>query len=573
MIQFHFWDYVLFISPFLVILGLLYKYRSKAKSTNEYFKAEGNLSWFVAGTAMVATTFAADTPLAVTEIIRSQGIVGNWLWWYMSIGGFVTVFFFAKLWKRSKATTDLELIYIRYSGKEAEFLRSFKAVVIGLILNLIILGWVNLAMLKILPVFFPLYSPEIILAFLLVFGVFYTAIAGLRGISYIDVFQFFLAWIGCFLFAYFALELPQIEGLDGLKSKLPQTQLEFFPSLDKEGLPFDHFIILISVIWWSSWYPGSEPGGGGYIAQRILSTKNEDAALKSSLWFVIAHYFVRPWPWIIVALVSVVLFPNLSESESGSGFLMVLQNGMPNGMKGLLLSAFLAAYLSTLATHLNWGASYLVNDLWKPILKNQKGDSYFLKLSYVLQIFTASFAFLLAVYGMDTVKGAWVFLLEASSGIGFVLIVRWFYWRFSAKTEILAFILSPFVYLIVLKCFNSIFPYTVLYTSLSTAIILIVYSYIFPSTNKDQLKEFYHLVKPPFYFWKGLFENEKIEIYNNHIGYSILGVVSGLLFVFSGLYLVQSILWDGGFIIPTILFTMFGLVGLGIAVKKITSNN
>ncbi|MBM9547283.1 Na+:solute symporter [Leptospira sp. 201903074] len=576
MIPFHFLDYLFFLFPFLVIILILLRFRSKQKSTKEYFQAEGSLSWFVAGTAMVATTFAADTPLAVTEIIRGQGIAGNWIWWYMSVGGFVTVFFFSKLWKRSGASTDLELIGLRYSGKEANFLRGFKAFVIGFLLNLVILGWVNLAMLKIIPVFFPLLTASHILIYLLLFGVFYTSIAGLRGISYIDVFQFFLAWIGCILFAYFAINLPVIGGLEGLKSKLDSSKILFFPNGSSGTLPWDHFLILLTVLWWSSWYPGSEPGGGGYIAQRILATKNEDAALKGSLWFVIAHYFVRPWPWILVALVSLLLYPNLSEAESGKGFLMVLQEGMPSGMMGLMLSAFLAAYLSTLATHLNWGASYLVNDLWKPILEKGKPDSYYLKVSYGIQILTAVCSFFLAVYGMETIKGAWVFLLEASSGIGFVLIARWFFWRISAWTEILAFVLSPLLYLLFSVYLKVEFPYSILYTSLTASVLLILSTYLLPNTERDVLVQFYETTKPPFFFWKGLFKkesNKKQTIYENRLGISLLGTLSGLSFVFGGLYTIQCLVWKEGYLLIGFPIFLLGLLGLYFSLHSLQNRS
>lgn len=572
MISFHTLDFLFFLFPFFIIILLLFRFRSKQNSTKEYFQAEGSLSWFVAGTAMVATTFAADTPLAVTEIIRAQGISGNWIWWYMAVGGFITVFFFSKLWKRSGASTDLELIGLRYSGKEAEFLRGFKAFVIGFLLNLVILGWVNLAMLKIIPVFFPNLTSSYILIYLLLFGVFYTSIAGLRGISYIDVFQFFLAWFGCILFAYYAVNLPMIGGLEGLKSKLSGNKIHFFPNGSEGGLPWDHFLILLTVLWWSSWYPGSEPGGGGYIAQRILATKNENAALKGSLWFVVAHYFVRPWPWILVALVSIVLYPNLSEVESGKGFLMVLQEGMPKGMMGLMLSAFLAAYLSTLATHLNWGASYLVNDLWKPILQKGKSDSYYLKISYTIQILTAVCSYFLAVYGMETIKGAWVFLLEASSGIGFILIARWFFWRISAWTEILAFILSPIFYLVFSVYLEIGFPYSILYTAISSAILLILSTFVLPQTDRNILFQFYDRTKPPYFFWKGLYKNEtnqKQTIYHNKLLVSFFGTFSGLFFVFGGLYTVQCLLWSEGLLFLGMPIFLFGLAGLYFSIQSL----
>ncbi|MDZ4726774.1 MAG: sodium:solute symporter family protein [Leptospira sp.] len=577
MIDFSYLDYIFFFLPFIIIFCILYFSQSKNKqSLTAYFQAEGKLSWFVAGTAMVATTFAADTPLAVTEIVRSNGISGNWLWWYMAIGGLVTVFFFAKLWKRSGATTDLQFIDIRYSGKEAQFLRSFKSILIGGILNLIILGWVNLAMLKIIQVFFPNYSDIQILLFLLVAGIIYTAIGGLRGISNIDVFQFFLAWGGCIVYAYCIINLPQIGGLDGLVTKIPKESLNFYPNFSNEkGLPYDHFIIMLTVIWWSSWYPGSEPGGGGYIAQRILSTKDEAAAMKSSLWFVLAHYFLRPWPWILVALSSLIVFPNLTEGESGKGFLLFLNEGLPIGIKGIILSAFLAAYLSTLATHLNWGASYIVFDFWKPTLQKLKSDSYYLKISYLVQLVTGISSLLIAVYGMETVKGAWVFLLEASSGIGFVLIARWFYWRISATTEILAIILSPLCYVIYAIVLEMKFPYTILATSLTCTIILIISTFIFPPSNKGVLIEFYNKVKPPHFFWKGLFDSQNIpmEKFNNQLVVSLFGVIFGFSLIISGLESIQGLLWNTKILFYSLPIMAVSLFFLGYCVRKKLNKN
>jgi SSS family solute:Na+ symporter len=572
MIYFSSLDYFFFLFPFLVIISILFFSRSKGSQTlSSYFQAEGKLGWFVAGTAMVATTFAADTPLAVTEIVRANGVSGNWLWWYMAIGGLVTVFFFAKLWKRSGATTDLELIHIRYSGKEAEILRSFKALLIGGILNLIILGWVNLAMLKIIQVFFPQYSDVLILFSLLILGIIYTSLGGLKGISLVDVFQFFLAWGGCLLYAFFVISLPSIGGVEGLVSKIPKETLDFYPSFSRPtGLPFDHFLIMLTVIWWSSWYPGSEPGGGGYIAQRILATKDEKTAIKSSLWFVLAHYFLRPWPWIIVALSSLIVFPQLTEGESGKGFLLFLNEGLPIGVKGLLLSAFLAAYLSTLATHLNWGASYLVVDFWKPVLQRTKTDRYYLTVSYILQFLTGIGSLFLAVYGMETVKGAWVFLLEASSGIGFVLIARWFYWRISAYTEILSIILSPVCYVLYSLILKITFPYSVLATSFTCVILVILSTFLLPTSEPALLKEFYHRVRPPHFFWSGLFKGDQSVMprFNNSLGYSFVGVISGFILIVSGLQSIEALLWNQGVLIYSIPVFASSILTLAFSIKK-----
>ncbi len=572
MIAFSILDHVLFFLPFLVIFSILYLNRNQeARTLAGYFQAEGKLGWFVAGTAMVATTFAADTPLAVTEIVRSKGISGNWLWWYMAIGGLVTVFFFSKLWKRSGAKTDLELIAIRYSGKEASVLRSFKAVIIGGVLNIIILGWVNLAMLKIIQVFFPEYSEILILLILILIGIIYTSFGGLKGISFIDVFQFFLAWGGCVVYAYFILGLPGIGGVSGLVEKIAPEKVNFYPSFSSSiGLPVDHFIIMLTVIWWSSWYPGAEPGGGGYIAQRILATENEDSAIKSSLWFVLAHYFLRPWPWILVALASLVAFPDLTDKESGKGFLLFLNEGLPIGLKGLILSAFLAAYLSTLATHLNWGASYLVFDFWKPVLQKAKTDRYYLNVTYALQFLTGAASLLLAVYGMETVKGAWVFLLESSSGIGFVLIARWFYWRISAYTEIMALILSPVCYILFAIILKLEFPYTILANSLTCTGLLIISTFILPTSNLAMIKEFYFKVRPPHFFWKGLFEGDSksFKVFPNGLYHSFLGVISGFFLIVSGLQSIQGLLWETKILYVSIPILLTSVLLLRFSLKK-----
>ncbi|GBF49116.1 sodium/proline symporter [Leptospira ryugenii] len=572
MISFHLLDLVLFFLPFIIIFIILKISQEKQNKTlKEYFQAEGSMTWFVSGTAMVATTFAADTPLAVTEIVRSDGISGNWLWWYMSLSGLVTVFFFSRLWKRSGAMTDLELIHIRYSGSEANVLRGFKAIFIGGILNLIILGWVNLAMLKIIQVFFPVLPDWQILTGIMVLGIVYTAIGGLRGISYIDVFQFFLAWFGCILYAYFVLDVKEIGGIQSLVQNLKPEQLYFFPSFGSSGsLPLSHFIIMLTVIWWSSWYPGSEPGGGGYIAQRILATKDEKAAVKSSLWFVLAHYFLRPWPWILVALASLIAFPNLTAEESGKGFLLFLQLGLPPGIKGLLLSAFLAAYLSTVATHLNWGASYLVSDFWKPFVKPKKEDQYYLKVSYLVQTITGALSILLAIFGLETIKGAWVFLLEASSGIGFILIARWYYWKITAKTEILAIILSPVLYIIASRVLGLIFPYTVVFTSFLSIFILLFSTWIFPPTDLLRLKSFYETTKPPHYFWRGLYKRleEKQPEFSSNLLFSFLGVFSGFSVILIGLLLIKAMLWDREMILSYAVGFAFGSTFLVYSIRK-----
>ncbi len=569
-------DWFFFISPLAFVFFFLLKSKAQNTSLKSYFQAEGKMGWFVSGTAMVATTFAADTPLAVTEIVRKDGISGNWIWWSLALGGLSTVFLFAPLWRRSGATTDLELIQLRYSGKLSVFLRGFKAVFIGYFLNTIVLGWVNLAMFKILQVFFPGLPAEFLLLCLIGLGVIYTSIAGLSGISKIDVFQFFLAWGGCIVYAIFLILGTEIGGFAGLKESLASDKLNFFPSIGSND-EIAKFSILIFVVWWSSWYPGSEPGGGGYIAQRILATKDEKNAILASLWFVFSHYFLRPWPWILVALSSLILFPNLTEIDSGKGFLLPLfSDNVVFGLKGLLLSSFLAAYLSTLATHLNWGASYLIFDLGKGILLPDKQDVFFLRMSWIVQALTAFSSFLLAIYGMETVKGAWEFLLSASSGIGFVLIGRWFYWRLSASSEVLSFVVSPLFYLFYGLYLEIPFPYVIPCISFSSIVAVLIGSFYLPETKKEVLLAFYHRAKPPAFFWKGFFLKNNIEQieYDNQIALSSVCILNGVALLFSGLYSIGILLDLVPFsTIPVLLFIISILIFVIVLPKRIKNLN
>ncbi len=366
-------DWVLIALYFFVSISIaLIMSKRAGKSTGDFFLSGRKLPWYIAGTSMVATTFAADTPLAVTELVAQNGIAGNWLWWNMIIGGMLTVFFFARLWRRAEIMTDCEFVSIRYAGKPAAFLRGFRAVYIGIFMNVIVIAWVNLAMVKILTVTFPdltffglkeisfigftFDSYLLTVGCLMLFVALYSALSGLWGVSIADAFQFVMAMTGCIVLAIYALGSPQIGGIAGLKEQLPEWVFKFTPELGgtasagpstagilKMGLLT--FVTYLGVQWWASWYPGAEPGGGGYVAQRIMSAKNEKHSLLATLWFNIAHYALRPWPWIIVAMCSLVMYPQLSADQKGQGFVMVIAECLPPGLIGLLLAAFLAAYM------------------------------------------------------------------------------------------------------------------------------------------------------------------------------------------------------------------------------------
>jgi len=553
------WDYLAFSLP--IFFGFIYLFRNRETNPTiqKYFQSEGKLNWFVAGTAMVATTFAADTPLAVTELVREKGVSGNWIWWSLAIGGLVTVFFFAPLWRRSGAKTDLELLTLRYSGKGMTFLRGFKAIGLGFVINCIVLGWVHLAMAKILSVFFPGTHVIWMLCLAVLIGFLYTSIAGLTGISKIDVFQFFLAWGGCLFYAI--LVVGSFGGLSAISSRIPLERLNFFPDFSRTE-EFWSAMILITFVWWSSWYPGSEPGGGGYIAQRILATPNEKNALLSSLWFVFLHYFVRPWPWILVALVALVLYPNLTAEESGKAFLYPLVD-LGYGIKGLLFIAFISAYLSTLATHLNWGASYLVLDLFKGILIPGRSDKFYFSLSYASQLITAVVSTILALYGMDTIKGAWEFLISASSGLGFVLMARWFYWRISAWSELLSLVLSPLIYFVLRDFFS--FPWIVPFVSVSTAFLILVLTPFFPQTEQKVLDDFFQKVRPPSLFWKGYGPSRPFGFW-----ISTYCVLAGIVFLFSGLGFVGSLLgFYNSIFLTGFIFGVSGILLYFLTIQKL----
>ncbi|MEM6524854.1 MAG: sodium:solute symporter family protein [Bacteroidota bacterium] len=445
-------DYLIIASFFLASLGIGLRFRKQAgKDLASFFLGGRNLPWYIAGISMVATTFAADTPLAVTELVAQNGIAGNWLWWNMLAGGMLTTFFFARYWRRARVLTDIELIELRYSGQAASFLRGFRALYFGIFMNVLVIGWVNIALMSLLQVFFNIPEDQVLWyvggAMLLV--VVYSALSGLLGVVFTDVIQFVIAMVGSIILAVIVLNSDKIGGIDGLKENLPQGTLNFFPGIGDSGssgtlaLGIGSFLAFVGVQWWASWYPGNEPGGGGYIAQRMMSTKSEKDAIYSTLFFQIAHYCIRPWPWIIVALCAVVLYPELSVADSKLGYVMAMKEFLPTGLKGLLLVAFFAAYMSTISTQLNWGTSYLINDFYKRFI-NQKANQKKLVSASRIGTLVLMVVALGATSLMETVSGVWAFLIECGAGLGLVLILRWYWWRINAWSEIVATI-APFV--------------------------------------------------------------------------------------------------------------------------------
>jgi solute:Na+ symporter, SSS family len=502
-------DWIIIVVYFIVslVIGLWYS-KTAGKGISEFFLGGRNLTWWVAGVSMVATTFAADTPLAVTELVTQNGIAGNWLWWNMLLGGMLTVFFFAKLWRRADILTDVEFIEIRYSGKEAAFLRGFRALYLGLFMNSLIIGWVNIALVSILQVFFNIPQEQALfyVAGAMFVTVFYSSLSGLLGVAVTDFVQFIIAMSGCIYLAVVVVNSEKIGGIDGLKEKLNTLSpgsLEFFPHVGQASsgdlaqtltLSVGAFFAFTTIQWWASWYPGAEPGGGGYIAQRMMSTKNERHAILSTLFFQIAHYCLRPWPWILVGLCAIILYPELSAEDKKLGYVFAMKEFLPPGMRGFLLVAFLAAYMSTIATQLNWGASYLVNDFYKRFVKPASSEKHLVLISRLVTLLMMVIA-LYATSRITSISGVWQFIMECGAGLGLVLILRWYWWRVNAWSEIIATI-APFVAYGTCKYLGIEYPQSFFITVGFTTITWIAGTFATAPTNMEKLKSFYSKIRP-----------------------------------------------------------------------------
>src|SRR5574337_352408 len=417
-------------------VGLAFTRRA-GQSAEEYFLSGRQISWWLAGTSMVATTFAADTPLAVTGLTVKHGIAGNWLWWSFVMSGMLTVFFYARLWRRAEVMTDAEFTEIRYAGRPAAFLRAFRAVYLAVPINCIIIGWVTHAMATILGLTLGVGKWEATAALFAITAL-YSTLSGLWGVLITDFVQFILAMAGSVALAVFAVK--QVGGLSGLLSGLDArfpdgAPVALLPDLHSAWMPALTFFVYVAVNWWASWYPGAEPGGGGYIAQRILSTRNERHAFLAALWFNLAHYALRPWPWILVALVSMLLYPGLQNPEEG--YVRVMVDHLPPLWRGFLLAAFFAAYMSTISTHLNWGASYLVNDVYRRFWRPDAPARHYARVGRLATLGIMVIAGVITYY-LKSVEGAWKFLLAIGAGTGLVYLLRWYWWRINAWSEVAA---------------------------------------------------------------------------------------------------------------------------------------
>jgi len=512
-------DYLIIAVFLLLTLFIAFRNRKfSQKDTANFFLGGRNQTWWLAGISMVATTFAADTPLAFTEIVAENGISGSWIVWNMLIGGMLTAVFFAGWWRKSDVSTDNELIELRYSGKPATFLRGFKAIYLGIFINVLIIGWVNVAMISIFQVLFDMSwkSAFVLTLITMIFTAIYTAIGGLKSVIITDSIQFIIAMAACIILAYLVINSEIIGGIEKLKYALPKESIQFLPKIGIDGLQGSVYGLSLGALfarigmqWWASYYPGAEPGGGGYIAQRILSTKSEKDAVKSVVLFQILNYCIRPWPWIIVALSTIVLYPNLTIETHRFGYLYAVNTFMPTGLKGLMFVAFLAAYMSTISSQLNWGASYLVSDIYKRFIAktpNSKKEIQVSMFSTLLIMFLGAFITTL----INSISGVWSFVIECGAGMGMVSILRWFWWRINAKVEIVASIV-PFVVYAILKLIPIIspnetmaqwliFPNSYFLIVLITTISWLITLYLTKPESKKTLDTFFEKIEP-LGFW------------------------------------------------------------------------
>jgi Na+/proline symporter len=423
------------------VFALIYTRRA-SESLDEYFVSGRQLPWWLAGTSMVATTFAADTPLVVSGLVAKYGVAGNWLWWNGAMSGILTVFLFARLWRRAGVLTDLEFAELRYGGRPAAVLRGFRALYLALPINLIIMGWVTRAMVTILQIALDINAWT---AALLLFGVTatYTISSGLWGVVVTDTFQFVVKMFGVIVLAVVAVD--SVGGIDEMVRRSSEhfgsydAAFGVLPPAGSAWLPVSTLIVFLSVQWWATWYPGAEPGGGGYVAQRILAAKDERHGLLATLWFQIAHYALRPWPWILVGFVALIRYPGLANPEEG--YVRVMVDVLPSPMKGLLLATFAAAYMSTVGTHLNWGASYLVNDVYLRFVNPNAGRRSQVIASRVATV-TLMLLSLVVMALLESVEQGWKILIGLGAGTGLVYILRWYWWRINAWSEISAMIAS-----------------------------------------------------------------------------------------------------------------------------------
>ena len=570
------------VSLIVCFFPALFFGRRAGKSTSEFFASGRAVPWWLAGLSMVATTFSSDTPNLVTDIVRRNGVAGNWVWWAFVLTGVATVFFYARLWRRSGVMTDLEFYEIRYSGKAASFVRGFRSVYLGLFFNCMIMATVNLAACKIAGILFGLSKFQTLAAVGLLNVVFATH-SGLWGVLVIDMVQFFIKMTAVIAAAYFAVNLPQVGGLSGMVEKLSAIKgpgglnyLNILPDFTNNwDMAVAVFVMPIAVQWWAVWYPGAEPGGGSYIAQRMLASKSEKDALGAVLFFNVAHYVLRPWPWIITALCSIIIYPQLSDIQAAFPNLdphllghdiafPAMLKFLPVGFIGLMVGGLIAANSSTILTHLNWGASYLVHDFYRRFIRKDATEKHYVfagRIGTVILFVCASSL----VFVLDTAKDAFDVILQVGAGTGLLYLVRWFWWRVNAWCEIAAMVSSFTVSIVILiLARNDIHMSThvaLLVTIAFTTACWILTAFLAPETDRKTLVEFYKKARPFGPGWKKVREEagiseQEAKATGQNIPMALLGWVAGCTTIWSALFTVGNFLY-GRMTFAIILFGVF----------------
>jgi Na+/proline symporter len=539
------------------------------KNTSEFFVSGRSVPWWLAGLSMVATTFSSDTPNLGTDIVRRNGVAGNWVWWAFVLTGMATVFFYAQLWRRSGVMTDLEFYELRYSGKAASFVRGFRSVYLGLFFNCMIMATVNLAACKIAGILFGLPRWQTLLLVGLL-NVAFATHSGLWGVLVIDMIQFFIKMTAVIAAAYFAVNLPEVGGLSGMVDKLSRLEgpgglnyLSILPDFTNNwDLAVAVFIMPIAVQWWAVWYPGAEPGGGSYIAQRMLASKSERDSLGAVLFFNIAHYVLRPWPWILVGLCSLIVYPNLSDIQAAFPHLdpslvghdtayPAMLKFLPVGFIGLMVGGLIAANSSTILTHLNWGASYLVHDFYRRFWRKNETEKHYVMAGR----FVTVLLFICAagmVYLLDTAKSAFDLILQVGAGTGLLYLVRWFWWRVNAWCEVVAMISSfgiSLLFLVLHRTGAGISTHKALLTTVAvTTVCWVLTAFLGPETDRRTLIDFYRKTRPFGPGWKAIREEagisiEEAQATHQNIPLGLLGWVAGCTVIWSSLFTVGNFLY------------------------------
>lgn len=578
-------DWLIIFLFFVISLGIgIYVSKSSGQSANEFFLSGRSMPWWLLGLSMVATTFSTDTPNLVTDIVRTNGVSGNWVWWAFLITGLLTVFVYAKLWRKSNVNTDLEFYELRYGGKPASFLRKFRAIYLGIIFNVITMSAVTLAAIKIGGIMLGLEPWETVITAGLV-TVTFSAIGGFKGVVYTDVILFFVAMGGAIGAAYYLVNLPEVGGMQALLThENVVDKISILPNFGNREALITLLIIPLAVQWWSSWYPGAEPGGGGYIAQRMLAAKDENHAIGATFFFNIMHYALRPWPWILVALASLVVFPDLESIQAAFPKITADKLGhdlaypamltkLPTGLLGLVLASLISAYMSTISTQLNWGSSYIVYDFYKRQINPEASQKRLVavgRLSTVLLMVLSTLLALLLQNAMQLFN----LLLVFGAGTGLIFILRWFWWRINAWSEIAAMVVSGLISLLLaIPSFGikealfgiegvfppwAEFPFVVFVT---TSIWLLT-TYFTPSESKEVLRSFYTKIQPGGPGWKKVIDDaqkDEIDLTKGEKGWT---VPSGIVAMLLGCLLIYSIMLATGYFIYgdyQFAFPLFGI--------------